>query len=402
MNKKRLGVIGAIATAALAITGTVVPVANAADKAVVIWADADRTKGVRDATAAWSKSTGITVTVVTKDFGKMRDEFITAGPKGLGPDILVGPHDWIGQLAASGSLQAITTASINQSQFASSAVAAMKYKGTMYGVPYNIENVAMFVNKKLAPKTPTTFADLEKIWADLKAAGTAKVGLEIPYGDPYHHTPVFTALGGYVFGVGATGWKTKDIGLYSKAFAGNAAKLDGMFTSGLLSKSSNYDFVQWFAGKAPFMITGPWNLEKVQKSGIDYEIASVPAYSGTPAQPWVGVNGFMMSKFAKNKLVATKFLKEVVASTDFQVAMFKLGNRMPAFKAAQADSAVVASKDFAAFGSYGSTGVPMPNIPQMDKVWSDWGNAFKAVADGKSTAAAAFKLASDNVKKAVG
>jgi maltose-binding protein MalE len=44
----------------------------------------------------------------------------------------------------------------------------------------------------------------------------------------------------------------------------------------------------------------------------------------------------------------------------------------------------------------------MPNIPQMDKVWSDWGNAFKAVADGKSTAAAAFKLASDNVKKAVG
>jgi len=175
-----------------------------------------------------------------------------------------------------------------------------------------------------------------------------------------------------------------------------------MFASGLLSKSSNYDFVQWFAGKAPFMITGPWNLEKVQKSGIDYEIASVPAYAGTPAQPWVGVNGFLMSKFAKNKLVATKFLKEVVASTDFQVAMFKLGNRMPAFKAAQADPAVVASKDFAAFGAYGSTGIPMPNIPQMDKVWSDWGNAFKAVADGKSTAAAAFKLASDNVKKAVG
>lgn len=401
MTRKRLGVLSAIATAALVMTGLTVP-SQASTKSVLIWTDQQRSTGVRDASAAWAKSTGITVTVVVKDFGKMRDDLITAGPKGLGPDIVVGPHDWVGQLAASGALQPITSAQINRAAFVESTIKAFQYKGTLYGVPYNVENVALFVNKKLSPTAPATFADLEATWAKLKAAGTANVGLEIPKGDPYHHTPVFTALGGYVFGQGPTGWRVNDIGLYSKDFAANASKLDGMFASGLLSKSSNYDFVQWFNGKAPFMVTGPWNLEKVQKSGIDYMIAPVPAYAGKTAQPWIGVNGFMLSKFAKNKLTAQKYLREVVSTSDFQVAMFKIGDRMPAFKSAQSDPAVVASKDFAAFGAYGASGIPMPNIPQMDKVWSDWGNAFTAVADGKATAAAAFKLASDNVKKAVG
>ena len=48
-----------------------------------------------------------------------------------------------------------------------------------------------------------------------------------------------------------------------------------------------------------------------------------------------------------------------------------------------------------------SGAMPMWNIPQMASVWTDWGNAWQTVADGKSTAAAAFKLAAANVKKLV-
>jgi maltose-binding protein MalE len=44
----------------------------------------------------------------------------------------------------------------------------------------------------------------------------------------------------------------------------------------------------------------------------------------------------------------------------------------------------------------------MPNIPQMGSVWSDWGNAWTTIADGKSTASAAFTLAAANIKKAIG
>jgi maltose-binding protein MalE len=288
---------------------------------------------------------------------------------------------------------------IDKNAYAASGIQGFSYKGLLYGLPYNVENIALIVNTKLSPTIPTTFADLEKTWATLKAAGTAKVGIEVPYGDPYHHMPLFSGLGGYVFGVGASGINAKDLGINSKAFAANASKVDGYFSSGLLSKSSNYDFVQWYAGKAPYMITGPWNLANIKKSGIPYAIASVPSVNGTLSRPFVGVNGFMQSKFAANKIVARQFLTQVAGSDDFQLALYKLGDRLPALKTAAAK--VTDNKDVAGFGAYGATGTPMPNIPQMNSVWDSWGNAWKNVADGKQTAAAAFAQAAANIKKAI-
>ncbi|CAB4867495.1 MAG: extracellular solute-binding protein [Actinobacteria bacterium] len=397
MNTKRLGVLGAIAAVAVAVSTLVVPSATAAGKTLVIWSDESRAKTLREAGASWAAKNGVTLNVVIKDFGKVKDEIITAAPKGLGPDLLVGPHDWVGQLAASGILDRMIN--IDKNSYAASGIQGFSYKGLLYGLPYNVENIALIVNTKLSPTIPATFADLEKTWATLKAAGTAKVGIEVPYGDSYHHMPLFSGLGGYVFGVGSGGINAKDLGIYSKAFAANASKLDGYYSSGLISKSSNYDFVQWYAGKAPYMITGPWNLANIKKSGIPYAIASVPAVNGTLSRPFVGVNGFMMSKFATNKIVARQFLTQVASSDDFQLALYKLGDRLPALKSAAA--LVTDNPDVAGFGAYGAIGTPMPNIPQMNSVWDSWGNAWKNVADGKQTAAAAFAQAAANIKKAI-
>jgi maltose-binding protein MalE len=107
----------------------------------------------------------------------------------------------------------------------------------------------------------------------------------------------------------------------------------------------------------------------------------------------------MMSKFAKNKIVARQFLTQVAGSDDFQLALYKLGDRLPALKTAAAK--VTDNKDVAGFGNYGSTGTPMPNIPQMNSVWDSWGNAWKNVADGKQTAKEAFAQAAANIKKAI-
>jgi maltose-binding protein MalE len=107
----------------------------------------------------------------------------------------------------------------------------------------------------------------------------------------------------------------------------------------------------------------------------------------------------MLSKFAANKIVARQFLTQVAASDDFQLALYKLGDRLPALKTAAAK--VTNNPDVAAFGAYGAIGTPMPNIPQMNSVWDSWGNAWKNVADGKQTAAAAFAQAAANIKKAI-
>ena len=53
MNKKRFGVFGVIAAAAVAVSTLVAPTAHAAGKSLVIWSDESRAKTLREAAAAW-------------------------------------------------------------------------------------------------------------------------------------------------------------------------------------------------------------------------------------------------------------------------------------------------------------------------------------------------------------
>ena len=398
MNRKRIGLLGVITSAALAISVAVVPAAHAAGKTLVIWADADRTPVIRTASAAWAKAHNVTITVVLKDFGKVRDDLITAAPKGLGPDIIVGAHDWVGQLAASGVITRLFTT--NTSAFAKSSIDAFTYKGGLYGIPYAVENVALFTNLNVVSAPPKTFEELESTYMSLKAAGKIKAGLLVPAGDAYHNYPLFSGLGGYIFGSRGKSLNTKDLGIASAKFLTNAGKVDTWVTEGLIDKGTAYDFQLWYDNKAPYMITGPWNLATVKKSGIPYAITAVPSIAGNPARPFVGVQGFMMSKFAKNKLLARDYLTNVIGSDDFQVAMYKLGSRLPALLSAAALES--SDKDVVAFGQYGATGVPMPNIPEMNSVWGDLGNAWTTTVQGKAKAAAAFTLAAKNIKKTLG
>ena len=158
MNKKRLGIASAAIAAAVAISGFVAP-AQAAGSNLVIWTDSDRAKGLKEASAAWAAKNGVTLTVVVKDFGKVRDEMITAGPKGLGPDILIAPHDWVGGLAASGALERVSLT--NRSAFPRTALDGFTYRGILYGIPYNVENIALVYNTKLVSSAPKTLAEME-------------------------------------------------------------------------------------------------------------------------------------------------------------------------------------------------------------------------------------------------
>jgi arabinogalactan oligomer/maltooligosaccharide transport system substrate-binding protein len=399
MNKKRFGAFSVLTALALALTSLVAP-AHAAAKNLVIWADSGKAPVIKKAVAPWASAHGVTVNVVVKDFGKVRDELITAGPKGLGPDILVGPHDWLGSVVASGALARMTN--VNKGAFSGPVIDAMSYKGLLYGVPMNVENIALIVNTDLVPTAPKTLTDLETTCAALKAAGKTKVCLEIPKGDPYHFYPLYTALGGYVFGWKNGFWSTKDIGIASSTLLANASKIDDYYSNGILSKDSGYDFTQWYAGKAAFMVTGPWNIGNMRKqTAVKYSV--VPFPSG-PAQsrPFMGVNGLYLSKFAPNTLVARDFLSTYATTADFQLAVYKDLGTAPALLAAQSDASVTSNKELAGFASFSGVAQPMPNIPQMGSVWGDWGNAWGTIADGKAKAAAAFTLAATNIKKSVG
>jgi arabinogalactan oligomer/maltooligosaccharide transport system substrate-binding protein len=398
MNKKRLGVTGAIATAGLVLSSFIAP-AQAATKNLVIWADSGKAPTVRAAIAPWAKANNVTATVVVKDFGTVRDELITAGPKGLGPDLVIAPHDWLGGLAASGVVDRVSN--VSASSYASSTMDAITYKGLKWGVPVDVENVALVVNTDLA-KAPKTLDELETNCAAAKASVKGfKVCLELPKGATYHSYPLFTALGGYIFKWNGKSYNLKDI-LGGKQFQANASKLDEYYKNGVLSKDAAWGFAEFYGGRAPYVIMGPWDIADLKKQNkVKYSI--VPFPSGKyPSAPFLGVNAFYLSKYAKNKVTARSFLTGYASGKDFGLAWFKESGKQPANLEAQADPAVKANVELAGFASFSAAAQPMPNVPQMGSVWGAWENALNAVADGKSTAASAFTTASATIKKTIG
>lgn len=95
-------------------------------------------------------------------FGDIRDQFKTAAPAGGEHDVLMGPHDWLGEMAVNGLLAEIDLSDVAD-QFLPSAVAACVYEGVQYGMPTSAENVGFLRNTDLVPENPATWDDVRAI-----------------------------------------------------------------------------------------------------------------------------------------------------------------------------------------------------------------------------------------------
>jgi maltose-binding protein MalE len=223
--------------------------------------------------------------------------------------------------------------------------------------------------------------------------------------------PLFTGLGGYIFGTSANGaYSTKNIGIDNKTFAKNSGMINEWNKSGLINSKVTGDIAKaaFLAGKAPFWITGPWNLSDIKdpaKSKVKkYRITAVPPIvDGLKPVPFVGSQGFMLTSFAAAHGVesaARSMVQEFMATEKAQYNLSAQNDRYPANTKA---AARVSNPQLKAFGLAGTGGVPIPNIPQMNSVWGPLGTAWVSSTSGASAtpAAKSFAQANSAVKKAI-
>ncbi|WP_100365839.1 sugar ABC transporter substrate-binding protein [Diaminobutyricimonas aerilata] len=355
---------------------------------LTVWLDANRAEALGDVISDFEEENDVTVDVVQKDFPAIAGDFTQQAPTGKGPDVVIAPHDALGQLVTNGIVEPITLE--NPDDFQEVAIQAVSYEGQVYGVPVSIENVALIRNTDLDPNAHATFDELV-------SAGQALVGqngVEYPViiqagdnnlGDPYHLYPIQTSFGAPVFGTDAEGaYNPEDLQMDNEGGKAFAAKLAEWGASGVLNPSLTGDIAieSFVGGKSPYMITGPWNLERIKEAGFGYSIEAIPSAGGQPSQPFVGVQGFFVSSYSENALLANKFVVDYMGSEEVQTAIFESGGRAPAlktaFEAAQSDP------DAAAFGEVGANGAPQPSIPAMSVVWEDWGVTEGAIIDGSA------------------
>jgi arabinogalactan oligomer/maltooligosaccharide transport system substrate-binding protein len=397
MRMRALGV-AALATLAFAATAcgstpsaspTTAPSASAPASAaagggtLVIWADPLRVKPLQPFAEQFGTENGVTVEV--KEISKDNQmTFLTASQQGSGPDVMIGAHDWIGNLVQNGAIDPVTFTEQQKASFSAKAIQAVTFDGQIYGAPYALENIALIRNTDLAPDAPATIEDMIAKGKELKEAGKVKEVLCIPVGqkgDAFHVYPIFASGGGALFGATASGDPDpKQVLLGSedsvKAF-GKLKELGEKGDGALRTSLTNENYIVNFAGgKCAYLVSGPWAISEVKKGGIKYDISAVPAFKDG------------------------KFVANYVTNKDVAKALYDADPRPPALTAAL-EEVQAGDPDAAKFLEAGKDGMPMPAIPEMAAIWEPFGIAENAVVRGgdAAKAAAAAQKAIDGALK---
>lgn len=369
---------------------------------ILIWADDTRAPVFRTIGEAYTKATGIPVEVVETPFGSIRDQFTTAAPTGEGPDIIIGAHDWVGELAANGLLAEILLPPELAELFDKVSLEAFTYAG-LYGLPYAREGVGLLYNKALVPELPATFEELVELARKLTDPTLPQYGFVVQNPDPYHEFPFLSALGGYIFGYDEEGKLNPcDVGLDSPGAIAGAEILDSLFEEGLIPAGLDWDtWTSLFTeGRIAMVITGPWFVGRAKAAGIDIGVAPIPPIQGKTPKPFVGVQGVMVNAFSPNLALVYDFLFNYFATKETMLALYAKDPRIPAFLPAYEE--VAEDPILRGFAESIANGVPMPNIPQMSAVWGAWSDAMSMIGNQQLEPAEALKQAADNIRATLG
>jgi arabinogalactan oligomer/maltooligosaccharide transport system substrate-binding protein len=283
------------------------------------------------------------------------------------------------------------------------------FNGQIYGIPFAVENVVLFRNTNLVPDAPATFEDLVAKGKELKAAGKVSDILALPVGqngDAYHSYPIYTSAGGYLFGVDSKGeYDPSDLGVAKPSAIAAFAKFRslGEHGDGALKRSITSDNVNslFTDKKVPFMISGPWQIPGLNKSGIKYDITPVPGFKGgKKARPFIGVQAMYVASGSAHKSLAQEFATTFFTDPQNVLALYKADPRPPALVAAldQVNKTEPAVEKVVSAGEGGDI---LPAIPEMATIWDPFGKAEAATvggADPASTVRAAASVIASQIK----
>jgi arabinogalactan oligomer/maltooligosaccharide transport system substrate-binding protein len=356
---------------------------------LVIWADEKRATALKAVADKFAQDNGITVAVQTVATD-LQTNFVTANAAGNGPDVVVGAHDWIGNMVQNGAISPLPLSQADQAKYSPIAIKGVTYNGQIYGLPYAVENIALFRNTAAVPNAPKTIEELVKDGQAAVKAGKVSGVLNLQVGqngDAYHLEPLYTSGGGYLFGTKANGdYDPTDVGVGKPGSVAAMKKIAALGEKGskVLKRSISGDnsIALFTQKKAAYLVSGPWAIADIKKAGIKYDISPVPPFAGgKPAAPFIGVQAFYIASKAKNASLAQEFVLNAVNTPDTMKALFDAEPRPPAMT--EVLKTVSASDpDIQKLAAAGKNGQILPAIPAMAAVWDPLGKAEAAIIGG--------------------
>jgi arabinogalactan oligomer / maltooligosaccharide transport system permease protein len=293
---------------------------------------------------------------------------------GEGPDVFIAEHHHIGEYRSRGFLAPANDAFEGDAAFVGSAVRAVRDGVDVWGVPLSPKCVALFVNDALVKETPP---DLEGI-AEL--AGSLPPGvfpLVYEAKNAYQHAALLGAFGGELL--------TRDdqFGFTGPGAEASLALARGFVVKGAVPDEADYNLIKelFKAGKAAFVINGPWLQGDLSNApGLTYHVEVLPRVraTGQPMRPLLTVEAAMITKRGAEK-PAAKALARWLGGRE--AAMIRA--RVARMLSARADVAMPEDDPaLSAFAEQVTVAVPISSSRAMQTVWDPANRAVIKVLSG--------------------
>ncbi len=366
----------------LSLVAGMLPLAGCASKAVdtnhiVIWHDKEDAV-VEVLQAAFTEMLpDVTVELVRKD-GLTEALKLVGNDPSAAPDLYLFAHDKIGVYAELGILAPITDF-IDEATLANYlpvTIASATYKDTLYQLPLYFETLLFLYNKDLMSEIEVP-ATTEALYAYMEAnTSGGHYGFVEQHSTAYYSIPWINGFGGELI--------TKDgVPQLNSAEVRAALKYHQKFLK-YMPGESEYSTVNtlFLEGMADSTIGGPWLVPSAREAGIDLGFSTMPIVdeTGLPLAPYTGVQGVHVLKVAaEQKHDTIQRVLQVLTDPQVGIDLANASGCAPANVLAYDDPSVNSDPMVTTMRAIAQTAEPMPNIPQMDVMWTVMGNLLVAV-----------------------
>ncbi len=336
----------------------------------------------------------VTIEQLQVPFDQLQNKFQTEAAGGGGPDIVVGPGDWVGGFTSANLITPLDSYldSAFLADYVKGALDQVRLGGKLMAMPESTECVAMVYNSDIVKTIPKDTNELIA-WADSVQSGDT-------YGLVYNTGFYFTA--GYFF---AAGMQLFDANNNALVDQGDGAVKALEFLKKLASDkkviaANDYGKADsmFKEGKAGIIINGPWATgDYVTALGADkVHVAPMPVFSdtGNAFAPFVNTKDFMINANSDDahKNAAVEFVKFMV-SKDIEQKLFEKAKHIPSNVKVDASADPIIN----GFLEQMKTGVAMPIVSEMGAVWDPMQTAIDSVMTGKATSQDAIKATQKSI-----
>lgn len=368
-----------------------------------VWEDIRKASGIKDAVTDFEKQYDVKVNVLEMPYAQQLEKLRLDGPAGMGPDVLVIPNDQLGGAVVQGLLAPLNLEAKYTAQYTPASINAFRMDNSLYGVPKAVETLVLIYNKDLVNKP---FSSLQE-WYDFSEQQRKKnqYGLLAKFDQIYYSWGAISPMGGYIFGKNDKGgYSTNDVGLNTPGAVEAVTYLkkfyaEGIFPAGTIGDNGLNAIDSLFTEKkAAAVINGPWAFQPYEAAGINYGVAPLPTLpDGKPMSSFLGVKGYVISTWSKDKAMAQKFI-EFINQPHYMKTRYLATREIPPLTAMIDDPVIKNDEKASAVAVQAARATAMPGIPEMGEVWGPANAALELSLTGKQDPKAALDSAEKQVR----